>query len=77
MKYIVYTDGGYSQKHDWGGFAFVILDKDNSILKSGGGKMEHGTNNRCEIQAIISAVNALPDGFDSVTPAGYKLVIKN
>ena len=59
--YIIYTDGAYSQKNDEGAFAYVILDEKENIIKWGAWKIEHETNNRAELKAIIAAIHHLPD----------------
>jgi ribonuclease HI len=60
MEYTIYTDGAYSQVHNEGAFAYVILDnKMNEICKRAY-KITNETNNRAELKAIISAVYALP-----------------
>lgn len=61
FDYTIYTDGGYSMKENKGAYAFVILDNDEPIME-GGEKIEHETNNRCEIKAIISSIGNLPYG---------------
>ena len=48
---VVYTDGGYSKKHDSGSWAFA-LSKDEH--KSG--RVRKTTNNRMELTAIIQAI---------------------
>ncbi len=50
----VYTDGGCSGNPGPGGWAFVLLDKDNIIKYSGGDK--NTTNNRMELTAVIKAL---------------------
>lgn len=58
-EYEIYTDGGYSRKNNLGGYAFIIL-QNNNIIKKGGSGVFGETNNRCELNAIISAVSELP-----------------
>lgn len=56
----VYTDGGYSMAHDRGGYAYIIL-KDGEIWKKAAFPIEHETNNRGELKAILTAVRELPE----------------
>jgi len=52
MKFQLYTDGGYSMSADFGAFAYVIL-QDGELLHRYAEKIEHETNNRAEIKAIL------------------------
>lgn len=57
--YIIYTDGGYSMKHDEGASAYVIL-KDGIIAYKKAFKVVEETNQRAELKAIIGAIMELP-----------------
>lgn len=59
--YVIYTDGGYSMKENKGAYAFVVLENDD-MIREGGEVIEHETNNRCEIKAILSSIGTLPNG---------------
>lgn len=63
MKFQLYTDGGYSMSADFGAFAYVIL-QDGELLHRYAEKIEHETNNRAEIKAIMYGVQALPDNSE-------------
>lgn len=63
MKFQLYTDGGYSMSADFGAFAYVIL-QDGELLHKHAEKIEHETNNRAEIKAILYGVQALPDNSE-------------
>ena len=54
----VYTDGAYSSSRDMGGFAFVVLENKEKIYSYFFNE-PNTTNNRMEIQAVISALNWL------------------
>ena len=54
---VIYTDGGCSGNPGPGGWGCVILDGENDTRLSGG--EEHTTNNRMELQAAISALDAV------------------
>lgn len=59
--YIIYTDGAYSQQHDEGAFAYVMLDGfGHFIKKKGAWKITGETNNRAELKAIITGLYHLP-----------------
>jgi len=59
--YIIYTDGGYSLQKDLGAFAFIILDKSGErVIKTFAKKIEHESNNRAELKAIMAAIYLLP-----------------
>lgn len=63
MKFQLYTDGGYSMSADFGAFAYVIL-QDGELLHKHAEKIEHETNNRAEIKAILYGVKALPNNSE-------------
>ena len=54
----IYTDGGCSGNPGPGGWAFIII-KDNSQITVKWGAENHTTNNRMELMAAISALEAL------------------
>jgi ribonuclease HI len=55
----IYTDGGCSGNPGPGGWAFVIVDADSaSIIKEAWGTEGNTTNNRMELMAVISALEA-------------------
>lgn len=58
--FVIYTDGGYSNKHNVGAFAYVMLDGNGGFFRSGSYKITNETNNRAELKAIITAVYHLP-----------------
>lgn len=61
----IYTDGGYSMQADLGAFAYVILQNGEEI-KRFSQKIEHETNNRAEIKAIMGSVLSLPKGSSAI-----------
>ena len=63
----IFTDGGCSGNPGPGGWAYIIAkenyesdDPKNAIIKEAWGAEENTTNNRMELQAVISALEALP-----------------
>lgn len=78
LHYIAYTDGScdnYSQTKA-GGAAYVIL-KNGEIAKIKNHGQLNTSNNRMELLAIISAVNACPDGayVDIYTDSQYCILV--
>lgn len=78
LHYVAYTDGScdnYSQTKA-GGAAYVIL-KDGEIVKMKNHGQLNTSNNRMELLAIISAVNACPDGacVDIYTDSQYCILV--
>ena len=65
--YVIYTDGGYSNKNNVGAFAYVMLDGDGNEIRRGAWKIENETNNRAELKAIITAIYHLPETNATVT----------
>lgn len=78
MHYIAYTDGSCDNlsKERAGGAAYVIL-KDGEIAKIKNHGQLNTSNNRMELLAIISAVNACPDGayVDIYTDSQYCILV--
>lgn len=66
FDYFIYTDGGYSQKHNIGAFAHVILSKDGIIVSKMAKKIVNETNNRAELKAILSGIYNLPNDAKKV-----------
>ena len=58
-KVTFYTDGGCSGNPGPGGWAFVGLDGGDGMIISSSGGEEQTTNNRMELRAVISALEAL------------------
>lgn len=78
LHYVAYTDGScdnLSQERA-GGSAYVIL-KDGEIVKMKNHGQLNTSNNRMELLAIISAVNACPDGafIDIYTDSQYCILV--
>jgi ribonuclease HI len=70
----IYTDGAFSPKSRRGGWAFVVVENDKVIFEKHG-RLTGTTNNRCELQAIIRAIEysigeKLPY-FEIVTDSQY------
>lgn len=74
MKYNIYTDGscrGNGKTNNQGGYAFVIYKENSeSIYGYGCGYSEDTTNNKMELQAIVSALiyvtKTEPDSFFTI-----------
>ncbi|MGL4987176.1 MAG: ribonuclease HI [Treponemataceae bacterium] len=58
-KLIVYTDGGCSGNPGSGGWGYIILDEAANTKKEGSGGERETTNNRMELFAVISALEAI------------------
>ena len=50
----IFTDGACSGNPGPGGWAFIVLDIDDVIIKSGGSKVT--TNNRMELKALVESL---------------------
>lgn len=78
LHYVAYTDGSCDNlsKERAGGSAYVIL-KDGEIAKMKNHGQLNTSNNRMELLAIISAVNACPDGafIDIYTDSQYCILV--
>lgn len=77
MHYIAYTDGSCDNKsaRKAGGSAYVLI-KDEEVVRVKNHGQLNTTNNRMELLAIISAVNACPDGafVDVYTDSKYSIL---
>lgn len=60
FDFVIYTDGGYSNKRDLGAWAFVILDGSGKEIMRMSKKIMHETNNRAELKAIMAGLYYLP-----------------
>lgn len=78
LHYVAYTDGSCDNlsKERAGGSAYVIL-KDGELVKMKNHGQLNTSNNRMELLAIISAVNACPDGsfIDIYTDSQYCILV--
>lgn len=65
-QYIIFTDGAYSSLRNQGGVGVVFV-KDGKKIYEFSRMIPNTTNNRCEISAVIYALNAISKPIDSVT----------
>ena len=61
----VYTDGAYSSTRNQGGVGIVFV-KDNEIIYEYSKCIQKTTNNRCELIAVIKALQALSKWVDEL-----------
>ena len=77
MHYVAYTDGSCDNNSATkaGGSAYVLI-KDGEVVRVKNHSQLNTTNNRMELLAIISAVNACPDGacIDVYTDSKYSIL---
>ena len=75
--YVIYTDGGCcnTSVYGEGGAAYVILCDGEIIAKNSKGFVKT-SNNRMELLAILSAVNALPDKSNALIHSDSQYAIK-
>mgnify|MGYP002623755733 CR=1 FL=1 len=64
--YIVYTDGAYAPSRNQGGIGIAFI-KDNKLIFQYGGTYLDTTNNRMELQAVITALNCIRKKVNNVT----------
>lgn len=78
LHYVAYTDGSCDNlsKERAGGSAYILM-KDGEIVKIKNHGQLNTSNNRMELLAIISAVNACPDGayVDIYTDSQYCILV--
>jgi ribonuclease HI len=55
----IYTDGGCSGNPGPGGWAYVIISREEEIIAKEMGSQKETTNNRMELTAVIEALRAL------------------
>jgi ribonuclease HI len=55
----IYTDGGCSGNPGPGGWAYVIISREEEIIAKDMGSQKETTNNRMELTAVIEALRAL------------------
>lgn len=69
MKIELYTDGSASRNgkpNSVAGWAWCLV-VDNKLIKFGSGRIDHGTNNQGELQAIIEALDFLTRSENELT----------
>ncbi len=66
MTIEIYTDGAYSSTLQQGGVGLIFLRDGHKVLEWSKG-FKNTTNNRCELSAVIIALNAISKPFDSIT----------
>lgn len=62
----VFTDGAYSSARDQGGVGIVFV-KDDKVIYKYSKCLQRTTNNRCELYAVIKALQAISTNIDSLT----------
>jgi ribonuclease HI len=61
VSHVIYSDGSCLGNPGAGGWAFVVLDREETrVLKSESAGCPHTTNNRMELMAAIVALESLP-----------------
>lgn len=66
LDYEIYTDGSYSSARDQGGIGIVILRDGEYVYKYSKG-FRNTTNNRMEMIAVITALQAIKNPINSLT----------
>lgn len=61
----IYTDGAYSPLRNAGGIGIVFV-KDNKKIYEFNKKIVDTTNNRCELLAVIYALNSISKNIDNI-----------
>ena len=61
-----YTDGAYSSAREKGGIGIVFVKDDEKIYEFKK-SFTNTTNNRCEIMAVVYALNAISKPVDTIT----------
>lgn len=66
MNYTIYCDGAYSPMREQGGIGLVYL-KDDELIGGYSKMYKNTTNNRMELQCIITALRSFDKPVDSIT----------
>lgn len=76
-KFVIFTDGSANniKKPHYGGWAYVILDTDENIIKEESGNAMNVTNNQMELTAICNALWNTPFGSEIVVITDSKYSI--
>lgn len=64
-NWIIYTDGAYSTLRNVGGVGLVFI-KDNTKIFEWSKSIVNTTNNRCELYAVIKALQAISKPINSL-----------
>lgn len=70
--YTIYTDGAYSSSSDCGGTSAIIVHEGNIVNKLYQG-YKHTTNNRCELRAVLMALEYFntPETIEIYSDSSY------
>jgi ribonuclease HI len=77
MKYKAYTDGSYQSSVGTGGYASVILDENNNVIKIICNGYKNTTNNRMELLGIIETLRCFQKKTDIEIVSDSQYVIKS
>lgn len=58
---IFFTDGSALGNPGRGGWAYLMIDKKNSLVKENGGSSPHATNNQMELKAFLESLKEIDD----------------
>lgn len=75
-KYIAYTDGSYQNEIKAGGYASIIIDSDNNVIKKIYQGYHNTTNNRMEMMAVIETLKYFKDPVDIKIVSDSQYVVK-
>lgn len=70
----IYTDGSYRSSEDMGGYGVAAFDDKNELIYAYQEQIEHTTNNRMELSAIINACRYIEE---NLIPAEDDFIIDN
>lgn len=60
--YEVHSDGGAKGNPGEGGYGYVVVDQNHTIIAEGYGSKRGATNNQMELAGAIEGIKAVPDG---------------
>lgn len=66
INYEIYTDGAYSPSREQGGIGIVFVKNGIKVYEFSK-SFTNTTNNRCELLAVIYALNSISKPIDSIT----------
>lgn len=77
MRYKAYTDGSYQNSIGAGGYASVILDRENNAVKVICNGYKNTTNNRMELLGVIETLKLFKEKTDIEIVSDSQYVIKS
>lgn len=75
MKFVIWTDGSCNPNPGVGGFASLIFNEKNELVRTIQGGEKKSTNNRMEYAAALCALREIPDDAEAIVYTDSMLLV--